>query len=64
MRRALALILLASALKLLDVSNGWTAAILIAVLLVAPPLWMVVRRRHGLPALNRRRPKARSELPS
>jgi len=63
-RRALALILLASALKLLDVSNGWTAAILIAVLLVAPPLWMVVRRRHGLPALNRRRPKARSELPS
>ncbi|MGI8720707.1 MAG: sulfite exporter TauE/SafE family protein [Geodermatophilaceae bacterium] len=63
-RRALALILLASALKLLDVSNGWTAAILIAVLLVAPPIWMVVRRRHGLPALNRRRPKARSELPS
>nr|MBA3369578.1 sulfite exporter TauE/SafE family protein [Geodermatophilaceae bacterium] len=62
-RRALALILLASALKLLDVSNGWTAAILIAVVLIAPPLWMVVRRRYGLPALNRRRPKARSELP-
>ena len=57
-RRALALILLASALKLLDVSNGWTAAILIAVLLVAPPLWMFVRRRHGLPAWNRRRSKA------
>ncbi len=62
-RRALALILLASALKLLDVPNGWTAAVLIAVLLVAPPIWMVVRRRHGLPALNRRRPRARSELP-
>lgn len=53
-RRALALILLASALKLLEVPNGWTATILIAVLLVAPPLWMVVRRRHGLPAWNRR----------
>ena len=53
-RRALALILLASALKLLDVSNGWTAAILIAVVLTAPPLWMFLRRRHGLPALNRR----------
>ncbi|MGI8624998.1 MAG: sulfite exporter TauE/SafE family protein [Geodermatophilaceae bacterium] len=58
-RRALALILLASALKLLEVSNTWTAMILIAVLLTAPPLWMVVRRRHGLPAWNRRAPKAR-----
>lgn len=56
-RRALALILLASALKLLGVSNTWTAAILISVLLVAPPLWMIVRRRHGLPAMNRRRGK-------
>jgi len=56
-RRALALILLASALKLLDVSNAWTATILISVLLIAPPLWMVVRRRHGLPAWNRRSPK-------
>ena len=54
MRRALALITLASALKLLEVPNGWTATILIAVLLVAPPLWMVVRRRNGLPALGRR----------
>ncbi len=53
-RRALALILLASALKLLEVPNGWTATILIAVVLTAPPLWMFVRRRHGLPALNRR----------
>jgi len=55
-RRALALILLASALKLLDVSNTWTVAILIAVVMVAPPLWMVVRRRHGFPAWNRRTP--------
>ncbi|MBA3799315.1 MAG: sulfite exporter TauE/SafE family protein [Geodermatophilaceae bacterium] len=53
-RRALALILLASALKLLDVSNTWTVTVLIAVLLVAPPLWMIVRRRNGFPALNRR----------
>jgi len=53
-RRALALILLASALKLLNVSNTWTVTVLIAVLLVAPPLWMIVRRRNGFPALNRR----------
>jgi len=58
-RRALALILLASALKLLEASNTWTVAILVAVVMVAPPLWMVVRVRHGFPAWNRRRPKAR-----
>ncbi|MBA3338881.1 MAG: sulfite exporter TauE/SafE family protein [Geodermatophilaceae bacterium] len=56
-RRALALILLASALKLLEVSNAWTMAILLAVVLVAPPLWMVVRRRYGFPAWNRRVPE-------
>ncbi|MEJ7770406.1 MAG: sulfite exporter TauE/SafE family protein [Geodermatophilaceae bacterium] len=53
-RRALALILLASALKLLDVPNTWTAGILIAVVLTGPPLWMVLRRRHGFPALHSR----------
>jgi uncharacterized protein len=53
-RRALAFVLLASALKLLDVSNGDTGIILVVVLAVAPVLWMMVRRRHGLPALARR----------
>jgi len=52
-RRALAFVLLASALKLLNVSNQATAIILIAVLLVAPVLWMLVRRHYGFPALAR-----------
>ena len=45
------LVLLASALKLLDVSTATTGIVLAAVLIVAPLLWMVVRRRHGFPAL-------------
>ena len=49
-RRALAFVLLASALKLLDVSTLNTGLILLAVLIAAPLVWMVVRRRHGLPA--------------
>ena len=54
-RRALAFVLLASALKLLNVSNQATGIILIAVLLVAPVLWMLVRRHYGFPALARQR---------
>ena len=54
MRRALAFVLLASALKLLDVSNTATAIMLGVLLTVAPLLWMVVRRRHGFPAIARR----------
>ena len=53
-RRALAFVLLASALKLLDVSNANTALMLLVVGVVAPVLWMVVRRRHGFPALASR----------
>jgi len=53
-RRALGFVLLASALKLLDVSTAATGIILAAVLVVAPLLWMVVRRRHGFPAIARR----------
>ena len=53
-RRALAFVLLASALKLLDVSNSNTALILLIVAVVAPALWMIVRRRHGFPALASR----------
>jgi hypothetical protein len=54
-RRALAFVLLASALKLLNLSNTDTALILGLVLVFAPLLWMLVRRRHGFPALVRRR---------
>ncbi|HYF38673.1 MAG TPA: sulfite exporter TauE/SafE family protein, partial [Gemmatimonadales bacterium] len=53
-RRALAFVLLASALKLLNVSNQDTAIILAVALVFAPVLWMLVRRRHGFPALARR----------
>jgi uncharacterized membrane protein YfcA len=52
-RRALGFVLLASALKLLDVSTRNTGLILLAVAIVAPLLWMAVRRRHGFPALAR-----------
>lgn len=53
-RRALAFVLFASALKLLGVTTAITGVCLLLVLLAAPPLWMIVRRRHGLPALARR----------
>jgi uncharacterized membrane protein YfcA len=53
-RRALAFVLLASALKLLNVSTKATGIILLLVLLIAPVIWMMVRRRHGFPALASR----------
>jgi uncharacterized membrane protein YfcA len=56
-RRALAFVLLASALKLLNVPNRETAIILAITLVFAPVLWMLVRRRHGFPALARRAPR-------
>jgi hypothetical protein len=59
-RRALAFVLLASALKLLHVSNLHTGIILVLVALIAPLLWMLVRRRHGFPAMAPRRPKSGS----
>ena len=61
-RRALAFVLLASSLKLFGVDTKTTALILLGVLVIAPPLWMVVRRRHGLPAFGRR--PARAALPA
>ena len=57
-RRALAFVLLASALKLLGVSTVVTGLVLLGALLVAPPLWMVVRRRHGLPMTTARGERA------
>jgi uncharacterized membrane protein YfcA len=54
-RRALAFVLLASALKLLNVSNTNTGIILALVVVFAPVLWMLVRRRHGFPALASRK---------
>lgn len=50
-RRALAFVLLASGLKMLNVDNLTTISILIVALLLAPAAWMLLRRQHGLPAL-------------
>jgi len=50
-RRMLAFVLLASGLKLLGVSNTAAGVSLLLVLIFAPILWMMVRRRHGFPAL-------------
>lgn len=63
-RRALAFVLLASALKLLHVSNVHTGIILLLVALIAPVLWMLVRRRHGFSALagKPRRPEIAGSL--
>ncbi|MCW2698975.1 MAG: hypothetical protein JWQ45_510 [Blastococcus sp.] len=52
-RRALALVLLASALKLLGLPNLATVSVLGAVVVVGPLLWMTARARHGLPARPR-----------
>lgn len=52
-RRALGFVLLASALKLLGVSNLVTAIVLVAVVIAAPIVWMLLRRRYGFPALPR-----------
>jgi uncharacterized membrane protein YfcA len=49
-RRTLAIVLLASALKLLGVGTGWTVAILVAVTLGGVPAWMYMRTRLGFPA--------------
>lgn len=60
-RRVLAFVLLASALKLLGVDNQSTAVVLIATLLGAPIAWMFVRRHHGLPMTSlRERDSART----
>jgi uncharacterized protein len=59
-RRALAFVLLASALKLLNVSTMHTGIVLILVAAVAPVLWMLVRRRHGFPALASRSRRSRT----
>jgi len=53
-RRVLAFVLLASALKLLNVSTTTTGIGLALVVVIAPVLWMLVRRHYGFPALASR----------
>ncbi|MGI8330599.1 sulfite exporter TauE/SafE family protein [Actinomadura scrupuli] len=50
-RRALAFVLLASALKMFELSNTVTVAVLLVVLFASPLVWIVLRKRHGLTAL-------------
>jgi uncharacterized protein len=52
-RRALVFVLLASALKLLNVSNVQLVGALLAAAVLAPLCWLVLRRANGLPALPR-----------
>lgn len=47
-RRALALVLLAAGLKMLNVSNEWTLGLVVAAFLLGTLGWMLVRTRHGL----------------
>ena len=60
-RRALALVLLASGLKLLGLDDTTMAVVLALVVVVGPLLWMAARAHHGLPARARiiRRRRAR-----
>jgi uncharacterized protein len=48
-RRALALVLLASGLKLLGLGDTAMVATLVVVVVIGPLLWMWARARHGLP---------------
>jgi uncharacterized membrane protein YfcA len=49
-RRALAFVLLASALKSLGVDTYVTAYALVAVAVLAGPVWMLLRKQQGFPA--------------
>jgi hypothetical protein len=62
-RRALAFVLFASALKTFGVDNALTLELLGASLLVGPPLWMLTRRRYGFPAMAKRQQPAQRGSP-
>jgi uncharacterized membrane protein YfcA len=61
-RRALALVLLASALKLLGLPDVAMVSVLATVVVVGPLLWMTARARHGLPARSRMLTRARARV--
>jgi uncharacterized protein len=63
-RRALAFVLLASALKLLGVDTLITAVALIVVAGMAGPVWMLLRRRHGFPAWPRNEMTQQADAPA
>ncbi len=53
-RRALAFVLLASALKLFGASTAVTGILLGVLVVIAGPIWMALRHAHGFPAWPRR----------
>jgi hypothetical protein len=53
-RRALAIVLAATGLRLLGIPTPVTAVVILFLLVAGPLLWMTVRRHHGFPALSRR----------
>lgn len=55
-RRALGFVLLASALKMFGTPNAATGLILLAIALLAAPVWMLLRWRHGFAAWPRTEP--------
>jgi uncharacterized membrane protein YfcA len=61
-RRALAFLLLASALKLFGVSTDVTAYILGGVLVLAAPAWALLRKANGFPAMPRHESAAERAL--
>ena len=61
-RRALAFVLLASALKLLGVPTVTTGVVLVGLLVIAPLVWAGLRHRHGFHALPWREPVAEPAL--
>jgi uncharacterized membrane protein YfcA len=52
-RRTLAIVLTISGVKLFGVPNEALAYVIIAIIVVGPVLWMLIRVRDGLPALGR-----------
>jgi uncharacterized protein len=61
-RRALAVVLLASGLKLVGASTTQLSAVLLVVAVLGPLLWMWARKAHGLTALARSEQKALSQI--
>jgi uncharacterized membrane protein YfcA len=61
-RRALSVVLLASALKLLGASNIFLIVSLVVAIAVACVGWMALRRHYGLPAIPRRATPARTAV--
>lgn len=52
-RRTLAIVLTISGLKLLGMSTEALAWVIVAIVIVGPGLWMLIRLREGLPAFGR-----------